>query len=162
MDSLFYLIGFLTMSVSVNGELVPVGGGDSVPLLQATLSIGRRESCDICLEFPNISGRHCELSFRDGYWSIRDLNSANGTKINGHRIDPRSPRPLKPGTELAIGKRKYTIEYATTPEVQKKLEGMDIQEESVFGTSLLEKAGLLNQRSGDAERAKRGYDLLED
>src|SRR5262245_53444014 len=67
-----------TMSVSVNGELVPVGGGDNIPLIRETLTIGRRESCDIRLPFPNLSQLHCELSFKDGYWYIRDLNSTNG------------------------------------------------------------------------------------
>ena len=33
------------------GELVPVGGGDSIPLLQKKLRVGRREGCDIILAF---------------------------------------------------------------------------------------------------------------
>ena len=39
-----------------NGELVPVGGGDPIPLIRPILTLGRRESCDICISFPNISG----------------------------------------------------------------------------------------------------------
>ena len=54
------------MSSDILGELVPVGGGDSIPLIRNVMSIGRRESCDICLQFPNISALHCELAFRDG------------------------------------------------------------------------------------------------
>lgn len=45
----------------VLGILKPVGGGDPVPLTKETLKIGRRPSCDICLDFERISGKHCEL-----------------------------------------------------------------------------------------------------
>jgi adenylate cyclase len=41
------------------GELVPVGGGDNIPLLKPNLIVGRRESCDIVLRFANVSGQHC-------------------------------------------------------------------------------------------------------
>src|SRR6266446_5840020 len=74
--------GAVVMSSGPNGELVPVGGGDSIPLIRETLTLGRRESCDICLRVPNVSGLHCELSFRDGVWWLRDLGSTNGVKVN--------------------------------------------------------------------------------
>src|SRR5258708_40323673 len=96
------------MNENVHGELIPVGGGDNVPLLRELLTVGRRESCDICMPFPNISGLHCELSFRNGYWHIRDLNSTNGIKVNGARVGEKA---LNPGDEISIGKRRYTIQY---------------------------------------------------
>ena len=37
--------------------------------------LGRRESCDIKLPFPNVSSQHCELVWQYGLWWIRDLNS---------------------------------------------------------------------------------------
>ena len=43
------------------GELIPVGGGDPIPLMKEQLVIGRREKCDIVLRFANVSGEHCEL-----------------------------------------------------------------------------------------------------
>jgi adenylate cyclase len=129
------------MSDDVNGELVPVGGGDTIPLLRPVLTMGRRESCDICLQFPNISGIHCQLSFRDGYWAIKDLNSTNGIKVNGLRVQSR---PLKPGDEVAIAKRRYTIQYTLSSGAQQELEVLLTEDEDVFGKSLLEKAGLAN------------------
>lgn len=147
------------MAVSINGELIPVGGGEPIPLGSSPLTIGRRESCDISLQFPNISGKHCELSFRDGYWSVRDLNSSNGIKVNGNRV---TQRPLKSGDELAIAKRKYTIQYSTTAEAQRKLEEMLTEEEDIFGKSLLEKAGLVNPRSGDSSHSHSTRLTLDD
>src|SRR5262245_50002302 len=120
------------------GELVPVGGGDAIPLISDVMTIGRRESCDICLKFQNISGTHCELSLRNGVWHIRDLNSTNGIKVNGERT---LRRPLRPGDEIDIAKHKYVIQYQLV--AGGKLEEIFAEEEdNPFGQSLMEKAGL--------------------
>ena len=70
------------------GELIPVGGGDPIPLLKKKLLVGRREGCDITLRFANVSAHHCQLSLEQGYWFVKDLKSRNGVKINGMKIDP--------------------------------------------------------------------------
>jgi adenylate cyclase len=124
------------------GELVPQGGGDPVPLLQKKLLIGRRDSCDIALRFPNVSSRHCELEMVDGYWLVRDLGSSNGTKVNGVRIRAKW---VLPGDELAVAKHRFKIDYSLAagapppPPLQ--------EDDADMGTSLLEKAGLLKRRS---------------
>jgi adenylate cyclase len=135
------------MAVDTVGELVPVGGGDPIPLRRGTLTIGRRESCDISLKFPNISGLHCELAFKDaGFWQVRDLGSTNGIKVNGERVLNRA---LRPGDEIAIAKRKYKIQYNLTPSGEAALEAVLTADEDVFSQSLLEKAGLAKRRSRD-------------
>ncbi len=127
------------MEYQVQGELSPVGGGDPVPLTRRVLTMGRRESCDICLKFPNISGLHCELSFKDGYWCIRDLGSTNGIKVNGTRV---LNRPLRPGDEVAIANRRYTIQYNLVAGSFEILEAELSEQEDMKAQSLLEKAGL--------------------
>jgi len=103
------------------------------------MTVGRRESCDICLRFANVSGLHCELSYRDGYWSIRDLGSTNGVKVNGAK---RHQRPLRPGDELAISGRRYTIQYRLSQTALQNLEAQLTEDEDLRGQSLMEKAGL--------------------
>ena len=83
------------------GELVPLGGGDPIPLLKKKLVIGRRESCDIVLRFPNISSRHCELTLQSGYWYIQDLDSRNGIRVNGVRVEVGEKR-VDPGDTSEI------------------------------------------------------------
>jgi pSer/pThr/pTyr-binding forkhead associated (FHA) protein len=135
------------MAVDTVGELVPVGGGDPIPLRRGVLTIGRRESCDISLKFPNVSGLHCELAYKDaGYWQVRDLGSTNGIKVNGERV---LNRPLRPGDEIAIAKRKYKIQYNLTPSGEAALEAVLSADEDVFSQSLLEKAGLAKRRVQD-------------
>ncbi|MBX9582125.1 MAG: FHA domain-containing protein [Gemmataceae bacterium] len=125
------------MSQEPLGELVPVGGGDAIPLMQEVMTIGRRQTCDIQLDFANISGTHAELSFRNGVWHIRDAGSTNGIKVNGERT---LRRPLRPGDEISLAKRRYTIQYQLAPGTT--LEDVFAEEEDVFGQSLMERAGL--------------------
>jgi len=121
-----------------NSELVPLGGGDPIPLLRAQLTLGRRESCDVSLRFPNVSGQHCELSFHEGVWYIRDLGSTNGTKVNGQQI--QSTKLLRPGDEITIAKRRFTIQYTLASGLH-AFQGLPLEEEDI-SQSLLEKAGL--------------------
>jgi len=130
------------MSNHVYGELVPVGGGDPIPLVRTAMTVGRRESCDISLKYPNVSGTHCELTYQDGYWMIKDLGSQNGIKVNGERA---TRKVLQPRDEVSIASHKYTIQYEIGSRA--KLEEMLAEEEDVFSQSLMEKAGL--------ERTKR-------
>ena len=126
------------MSEQLLGELVPLGGGDPIPLLKPHLAIGRRSSCDIVLEFPNVSSQHCELKFENGYWLIRDLGSRNGVKVNGERVESKW---LHPGDELAIAKHRYEVQYTPSGEEPPPEEATD--GENPFGRSLMEKAGLV-------------------
>ena len=140
------------MSVEVNGELIPAGGGDAIPLIRETLSLGRRESCDIPLRYPNVSGLHAELSFKDGYWYIRDLNSTNGIKVNGTRVQEKL---VHPKDEITIGKRGYVIHYEL-PAGRRALEEI---EEDIMSQSLLERAGLERpKRQQEERRPSKGFD----
>ena len=139
------------------GELVPLGGGDTIPLLKPSLIMGRRESCDICLRFDNISGQHCQLMLENGYWFVQDLNSQNGTKVNGHRIVRKR---LDPGATLSIARHKYTVRYVPEDLGATGAPPSDDEAlENVLSKSLLEKAGL--QRRGDASSSRR-YDVTND
>jgi pSer/pThr/pTyr-binding forkhead associated (FHA) protein len=132
------------MSFKPNGELVPEGGGDNIPLIRETLTLWRRESCDICLRYPNVSGKHCELAFREGFWWIKDLGSTNGIKVNGVRV-PR--KLLHPGEKITIARKSFVIEYQP-PVGKRAMEEMmeDMDEEDVLNQPLLERAGLIKPR----------------
>lgn len=123
------------------GELVPCGGGDPIPLLKERLVVGRRSRCDITLGFSNVSNRHCELKLINGYWFVQDLNSSNGIKINGNRCERKW---LMPEDELSIGKHRYQIFYQPTGDAPTD------EDEDVFGTSLMEKAGLVKPKDSTA------------
>jgi pSer/pThr/pTyr-binding forkhead associated (FHA) protein len=129
------------MDAQPNGELIPQGGGDNIPLERSPLIIGRRESCDVCLEFSNVSGKHCELTFKEGLWILRDMDSKNGTKINGTRLDSGAKKVVHTGDVIGVGKRMFKIEYTETGRASDTDE-FDEELENAVRQSLLEKAGL--------------------
>lgn len=99
----------------VLGILQPVGGGDPIPLVKPELTIGRRPSCDVRLDYENISGKHCMLRKLNGVWNVRDLGSTNGTTVNGSRI--LAEQSVMPDEELGLAGHMFTIEYdAAGPE----------------------------------------------
>ena len=126
------------MHVNGNGQLIPVGGGDVIPLIRDQMSMGRRESCDIALPFSNVSGLHCELTFKQGYWFVTDLGSTNGIKVNGIRVHKRA---LSPGDTITIAKRTFRIEY-TPPVNSSTIDELLEDVDDTMAQSLLEKAGL--------------------
>lgn len=94
----------LTLTIE-NETSLPDGGPLSVTLSGTRgLDIGRDQHLDWCLPDPtrSISGRHCEIRFRDGAYWLRDV-STNGTYVNGgsHRV--QSPYRLQNGDRLEIG-----------------------------------------------------------
>jgi hypothetical protein len=91
------------------GIMRPLGGGDPIPLKKTELTIGRRPTCDIRLDFDNISGKHCLLRFVSGVWHVRDLNSTNGTTVNGQKVDHE--HGLMPDDQLGVAGRYFMIDY---------------------------------------------------
>jgi transcriptional regulator with GAF, ATPase, and Fis domain len=72
----------------------------SYALDSGELSIGRDLACDICLTGKWVSRRHCSLQKGNGSVTIRDLDSRNGTFVNGV---PVKERLLQHGDVIAIG-----------------------------------------------------------
>ena len=144
------------------GELIPVGGGDPIPLLKKTLMIGRRESCDIVLRFSNVSAHHAELKLSGGYWYIKDLQSRNGVKVNGQKVVEKR---LDPGDQLAVAKHVYDVQYSPVDLGAVGPPPVDEPAMEILGKSLLERAGLQGRRitthaSEDDEQNR--YDVLSD
>jgi pSer/pThr/pTyr-binding forkhead associated (FHA) protein len=59
--------------------------------------IGRASECDICLAAAHLSRRHAQLQIIDGMLFVKDLDSANGTFLNGKRV---AEARVKRGDEL--------------------------------------------------------------
>jgi len=139
------------------GELIPAGGGDTIPLLKKSLLIGRRESCDIVLRFPNVSAHHCQLTVDNGYWYVRDNQSRNGIKVNGVRVIEKR---LDPGDRLSVAKHTYEISYEPVDLGAVGPPPVDGGLEEVFGKSLLERAGLQSPDGGPRRGGQR-YDVRD-
>jgi pSer/pThr/pTyr-binding forkhead associated (FHA) protein len=91
------------LALDIVPRLVAIEGplcGRTFYLDEPALSIGRLVSNDICLEDPFVSRKHCVIRTEKEHYVIRDLNSANGTLINGERVNAGL---LKEGSLIGIG-----------------------------------------------------------
>lgn len=88
-----------------NETSLPDGGPLSVTVSgQRGLDIGRDRHLDWTLPDPSrfISGKHCEIRYRDGGYWLHDV-STNGTFLNGAETRMKGPHRLRNGDRLAIG-----------------------------------------------------------
>src|SRR6516225_6681549 len=63
--------------------------------------IGRRSDNDCALALVFVSRRHCRFTLDDHHVMVQDLESYNGTFVNGKRVT--SPLPISHGDELTLG-----------------------------------------------------------
>jgi len=80
--------------------LVSLGDGTAIPLVSSRILVGRAEDADLRIPESSVSGRHCELHFDGTWWWITDLNSRNGTRVNGK---PVLRRQLSDGDVISVG-----------------------------------------------------------
>lgn len=74
----------------LEGDMVPIGN---------TLTIGRNKFNQMVLSSQSVSNYHAKIYFEDGRYMLEDLNSTNGTFVNGITVDKKS---LQPGDEISI------------------------------------------------------------
>jgi hypothetical protein len=80
--------------------------GEEVPIRLPVVSIGRGRQNDIVLVDDSVSTTHARLEFGAGAWRITDLNSVNGTYVEGIRLAPEVPTPLPYGSSVRFGGAK--------------------------------------------------------
>lgn len=68
---------------------------------ERTWTIGSLPGCDIRVDSPTVSGRHCRLTQRGQTFVLEDLASTNGTFVAGERI--HEPRSVRRGEQITLG-----------------------------------------------------------
>jgi pSer/pThr/pTyr-binding forkhead associated (FHA) protein len=103
--------------------------------------VGRSRSCDLALRSPDASRRHAEIVLGASGWLVRDLDSTNGTFVNGERI---RERPLRPGDRIEIGSDAITF-----CEVGVELDALDASASGEAQTMMVERPVLGESFQGD-------------
>ena len=75
--------------------------------------IGRSTNADFVLEDALISRFHCSLSVAGGELTVEDLSSANGTFVNGQRVERAV---LKASDRLLVGRVEFVVSAEHAPE----------------------------------------------
>ena len=76
----------------------------TIPLSEGEITIGREASNGIAVTDPSVSRKHCLVSGQDGRFRVRDLDSRNGTLVNGTGVEEQW---LQHGDEIAAGDSSF-------------------------------------------------------
>lgn len=79
----------------LSGQLQEDDAVRTIRINSSPFTVGRRNGTSLTIDNPSVSGSHAELLLDDGNLIVRDLNSTNGTFVNGMRIT--SPVKVKHG-----------------------------------------------------------------
>ena len=82
---------------ALNNRVYPISG---------KMVLGRSNECDITLSVSHLSRKHAELSVVGNKLLVKDLDSANGTFVNGKRVTEET---LKKGDELRLDTLSFTV-----------------------------------------------------
>jgi hypothetical protein len=83
--------------------------GEEHGIEKRRIIIGRAKECDIQLADPNVSRRHAELRQEGAAYWIIDLDSTNGTEVNGRRLKRAK---LEDGDEITLGSTELVFRRA--------------------------------------------------
>src|SRR5437016_12083385 len=113
-------------------------------------TIGRVEDNTFQIDEPSVSSHHCEVLLRGPDIVVKDLNSNNGTFINGEKV---SESVLKPGQVLRLGQIEMRLETDTAPAAAKK---------SIDQTLVMQRGVSLNEleqgpRAGGFDTTSKGF-----
>ncbi len=126
-------------------QLRPIRGGDAIVLAHDAITIGRHPNNTIRLLDEKASRRHCIVEpDGKGRYSVRDLGSRNGTKINELAVNVAT---LEPGDVLRVGKVEFSFERAE--EVSSTMIVSDIPAETQSGVDDLDGIDALPLADGE-------------
>lgn len=74
--------------------------------INGKVTIGRAQECELSFSYDRLSRRHAELKIVNGALHVKDLESSNGTFVNGKRVDGVR---LQPGDTLSFDKLSFTV-----------------------------------------------------
>jgi len=94
-------------------------GATSQVNIEERAVIGRLPECSVQLKEPHASRKHAVIYRHGEEWYIRDLDTRNGTFVNGHRIHDRE---IKPGDVITIGRAVLTFVDESAADTDKPAE----------------------------------------
>ena len=101
----------MTEPTGVNATKLVITEGDrkgySLKLDRREITIGRADNSDLVINDEYASTHHAKLVLINNDWLLQDLNSTNGTYLDGSRIG--TPAPVKLNTPMRIGKTVFEL-----------------------------------------------------
>jgi pSer/pThr/pTyr-binding forkhead associated (FHA) protein len=86
--------------------------GQTFPIAEGSSTIGRSPDNTVVLNAPDVSRRHARIERSGSHLRIYDLNSTNGTRVNGEAVHISD---LEPGDEILVGGQRLTVVSSAVP-----------------------------------------------
>lgn len=90
------------------GNLLMEGVEQAIPLAKPNILIGRSPECDVVLPSSAVSGIHCRLIRCGDFWYVRDLNSTNGTRVEGR---PCRQKKVLSNQRISVPRMTFRLIY---------------------------------------------------
>jgi len=131
------------IKASAANVLVVIAGAElgQRVVVDRSLTLGRHPDCDIILSDPLISSFHARIEDRGDSWTLLDLGSTNGTRVNG---EPTQETELSPGFKISLG--NTVVRFESQDHVEQKY--AEVLEQLLNKDDL---SGLFVRRKFDAE-----------
>lgn len=101
----------LTGTDGRNGRLRLLIGESRLSQAYLGLTIGRHPAlCELVVEDPTVSRRHARIGRDSDGLFVEDVNSLNGTVVDGQPLQPFTPTRLHEGQSLLLGEVVLTVE----------------------------------------------------
>jgi pSer/pThr/pTyr-binding forkhead associated (FHA) protein len=97
--------GDVTLTDGPPAQSLVVLAGDQTHVFHAEFTVGRQGSLPVSDE--HASGHHARFQYAHGFWYVEDLDSTNGTFLNGRRM--YNAQRLKKGDKVRIGRTIIAI-----------------------------------------------------
>ena len=98
--------GSYGLEIINSGEASGLKEGSIIPI-RSDISIGRKEGNSIVMADQHVSGKHAQILVRNNGLFLEDLNSTNGTYLNGRKLKGRAKLSNK--DEIRIGSGVFKI-----------------------------------------------------
>ena len=80
-----------------------IDGISMIPINASSVTAGNSDAVDIKLENRFVSRRHFQVRFESDVFYISDLDSTNGTYLNGRKLNPNEQQILRDGDVVGLG-----------------------------------------------------------
>lgn len=137
----------------MEAKLVVVSGQTTkgeVALNDLPLLIGRNRTAGLPINHQLVSRNHCEIYELGGALVVRDLGSANGTRINDEPIDEEV---LRPGDWLTVGPLTFEAQYDYPDEIVPDLEELQLEADSVDDELFFDEVQTITEEPEESEES---------
>src|SRR5690606_26665182 len=134
------------IKASAANVLVVIAGAEigQRVVVDRSLTLGRHPDCDLVLSDPLVSSFHARIEDRGDSWTLVDLDSTNGTRVDG---EPAKEVALGPGFKIGVG--NTVLRFESQDHVDQKY--AEVLEQLLNVDDL---SGLYVRRKFDAELAR--------